>query len=217
LSVDRVEATFADGSVDVAVPVDGITALANRYGSAQPGGVDLELHGAFDSVETHSMVGPNATIANREILTSCPASPADRYPTVAPPTFTPAPTTTTLPSFPLEGDRPEDRAAIVAAYDLWFNGDISDEEKAAVLDDPTGVVEAQTVVDEAYGPTIDTAAAFVDSIEFIGEDEATVGFHIDVGGSRGFTEQGRAVRMDGTWRITRDTVCPLIALGGGYC
>ena len=208
-SIIEAQVTYPTGAVDVVAVEGGIVASAARLESeASAGEAEVTLidaQGGATVVVVPPWTGDAATCAS--------APPA--YPTV-----TPAPDSPEAPApDPLDGDRPEDRVAIVEVYAAWYDHSIPNDNKAALLDDPTGVIEAQDVVAEQFGDTIIEADAVVTGIEFVGDAEASVTFEIYVGDQQTpmFTTVGRAVLIDGTWRITRDTVCPLIAQGGGTC
>lgn len=199
---------------DQAAPVDGIVALALHLGDVADGPVTVNLTGADGTIETIELEAASGGL----YPTSCPQELAPPPPEGVPPETVPPETVPPEPAAgPLEGNRAADRAEIIEVYDFWFNADVPVAAKASALDDPTGVIEAQIAVLQEFGSLIADAEAIVDSVEFVSETEASVAFHIDRAGSTAITAIGRAVLLDGSWRVTRDTVCPLIELGAVTC
>jgi hypothetical protein len=58
----------------------------------------------------------------------------------------------------------------------------------------------------------------VDSITLVDETHADVVYSILFDGIPQYAERrGRAIKIDGTWMVSRDTVCALLTLGGITC
>jgi hypothetical protein len=58
----------------------------------------------------------------------------------------------------------------------------------------------------------------VDSVEIVDDTHANVVYSILFDGSPEFAlRPGEAVKIDGVWKVSRDTVCALLEIGGISC
>ena len=113
------------------------------------------------------------------------------------------------PSVPLtpDAERADDATEIRDTFAAFFEqGDMSALEGSDVLE-PSMQEGAETVPDGGVGVTVTIAA-----IRFTGTDEAQVDFLLDQGGVS-FTAptRGTAVRVDGRWLVSADTMCLLLS------
>ena len=100
------------------------------------------------------------------------------------------------------------RPAIARAFVRTFD---SDEDQ--LDDDLEDAVELGALLAQARGRGWLTAsfAARVDGIRFRSPDRAEVRFQILMNGNPMGSFQGSAVRRDGHWRVTRETIARLLA------
>jgi hypothetical protein len=125
------------------------------------------------------------------------------------------------PALPEPGEQPADAAAAEAAvrdsFDTIRAEDIA--ERLEVIDDVTGIEAAWAAI--AAGQYADAAAGATFTIrDFVFSSPTEAWFRYDIESSAGtFTDRyGRAVLGgDGTWLVTRDTVCQDLALAMAPC
>ena len=136
-------------------------------------------------------------------------------------TTTAAPTTTSttvadIPTEPIVPGEDPDADEIAALYDVVFDSATGYEEKAPLIDDPTGLestVEAYGVAGEGVGGIMLQAK----EAGFDG-DRATVIYDLLFAGNPFQPDQvGDAVRNDGTWQVTRDFFCSIMELARVPC
>ena len=195
-------------------PVNGYVVLAARHGSSPPGPVTLETYGP-DALLTATLAidEPSGYItAGDDLPTNCaptvatePAPPAAQEP---PPPPEPAPPT----------DADQARAAVIEVFERYNDGSRTPEERALDVDDPTGVAEAHHKINETYADRVAGARGSVVDVFFETPTRAAVTYRIDVQGSPLFTDRlGYAVQIDGVWKVTHETACNDIAMGGVDC
>ncbi len=127
--------------------------------------------------------------------------------TTAPATTTTAETTTTVAD---SGDSGPEVDEIVAAYEIVFSSETSYEEKAPLLDDPTGLEETvakyQKTGDSMGGVGLDAKSVTING------DTADVTYDLLFGGNPTYPNlKGDAVLIDGTWKVTREMFCSLMS------
>ncbi len=210
--VTNVRLAFSDGSTDEVAPQGGIAALTVPAPPSSPvteGGrtywidptplFEVSLEGGLDPVT----IGSDGEGSWDD--------PAFRAACTPPP-----------PALPAAGEQPADpvaaEAEITAAMTALYGAIGSDSVQSDLVDDPTGVTEAREQV-QAGGYAEDAAGAEVTIVElvFTAPDEAWFRYSIDTPGNDFDNRYGRAVVVDGVWKITRSTVCQDLSLAGGDC
>jgi hypothetical protein len=75
------------------------------------------------------------------------------------------------------------------------------------------------LVQQRFGGMASTATQTVDRIAFLSKTEASVWFSVWIGGGMQFqpSSRGRAVVEGGRWKVSRDTLCGLLARAGVPC
>jgi hypothetical protein len=137
-------------------------------------------------------------------------------------TPTTGPTATTVPATTVPATVPaiagSDAAAIRDLFLAWIN--------AQPKDDLEGIVEDFASIAETHrqGVAQHTEADLalysgrVDSVTMIDDTHADVRYTILHGGQPQFSMMpGQAIRIDGKWMVTRETVCELLTHGGLTC
>lgn len=128
------------------------------------------------------------------------------------------------PALPEPGEPPADPAAaeaeirdtMTALYGGGENRDVADV--LALLDDATGVEEARAQVSEgSFEEAASSAVPTIEELVFTSPTEATFRYRIDTDVTNLRDRYGRSVLIDGSWRITRDTLCQDLSLAGGDC
>lgn len=209
--VSEVAVEFDDGGSDRAAVVDGVAVLVvpglggdPDTGTGDPWlftqmlNFDLTLVGEGGSTTlARSEVG---TWDNPDFAASCEPPP---------------------PALPDPGEQPADPAAaeqeIRTTMTALYGGD-SDEDDDELVDDPTGVADArEQVAETGFEAEAASAVAVVEELVFTAPDEAWFRYRIETSGFDLTDRYGTAVVVDGTWRITRGTVCQDLAVAGGDC
>jgi hypothetical protein len=128
------------------------------------------------------------------------------------------------PSLPEPGEQPGDpaaaRAAIEDAFATAYSGGLgSDEAKRDAVEGSeglTGVMEE--IRNGTFAQQVKDATAKVTEIVFTSPTEAAVRYDINVANYSNFTDRiGKALFIDGRWKVARVTVCADISLASGNC
>ncbi|MGW3291813.1 hypothetical protein ACWDR3_45050 [Streptomyces sp. NPDC001002] len=134
----------------------------------------------------------------------------------APPTPSVAETTSAPASEPA-ATAPADPAAaerqVKANWEKFFDPKFSTKDKQAVLEDgdKMGPVLRAFNGDERGGQV----QAEVTTVEFTKADEATVTYNLTLNGATALPKaSGTSVEQDGTWKVSVNTLCALVALSG---
>jgi hypothetical protein len=162
-----------------------------------------------------------ATACSQSETAETPAAdlPLSTTTTAAPTTTTAAPVTTTMAA-PVTtttatdvgivpGDDP-DVDAVVLAYQIVFSSETGYEEKVPYLEEPDGLEETVAMYQET-GESMGGVALAASSVTING-DTADVTYDLLFGGTPTYPDlSGDAVLRDGTWKITRDMFCAMMA------
>jgi hypothetical protein len=197
--VTKVEAKWTDGFVDSMTPSQGWAAVA------------------------HNGTGGDATVTVSDgsgaVLATLPANQTANTPApsecVPPP---PAP-----PSLPPAGaEQPDDpvaaRAAITNAYQTVFTHGSDATLNATLMEDPDSLKDAVATTKSNFPEAVDTVTVDVGDIVFTSKTEAALYFELKYTGGALFGKQiGYAKLIDGTWKISHDTMCLVLGWGGGMC
>ncbi|HVM40306.1 MAG TPA: hypothetical protein VM618_05955 [Acidimicrobiia bacterium] len=125
------------------------------------------------------------------------------------------PSTTTSTQVGQPDDPEAARAEITAAFETFLDGTNPREERIAAVQDADELSETFTAAGEAEPPGVTGEVA---NIAFTGADSATVLFNILVNGTVALPNfPGEAVMVDGEWKVSRTTVCDLLAQSGVTC
>lgn len=200
---NAVTATFPDGASDQAAVANGVAVLAVP-GDRDPTTAVLDLAGVSDADAAQVGVSDLLGRVDDEYHTSCNPPP-------------PPP-----PPLPPAGEQPADPAAAEAqlrdVLAALFNSEQDLEQRLAFVDDTTGLADAFEQV--ATGPFADVAGTAVHTVQelvFTSPTEAWFRYSIDTSITGFANRYGRAVLVDGQWKITRQTVCQDLALATATC
>jgi hypothetical protein len=210
--VDRVEATFADGTVDSTDTTDGLALLAAPtaphheemvWTDRPPAGpaYTLTVHRGADVVQIASADVPFP--GEEDYRRDC-----------EPPTDLPEP-----------GEQPADPAAAEQAVRDAFAGAFDREDRVEGdrtwlqhLDSDAGVVEAiEVVLGGSFGSAAQSADYTMGDLVFTSPTEAWFTYDLFANSSNFNGRFGYAVDIDGTWKISRGVICQDLALAGAYC
>lgn len=131
------------------------------------------------------------------------------------------PTSTTaasveIPTTPLVPGADADADAIAALFAIVFDSATTFDEKAPLIDGPTGL-EAAVEGYRAAGDGVGGIGLEVTQTGVL-DDRASVVYDLLFGGSPFQTDQiGEAMRTDGTWVVSRDYFCSIVALARVSC
>jgi len=202
-----VEARFPNGTTDRAEAVGGLAVLA-AYADAIP--TDL----IDDVIEVSGLPGGAADAEDPAQVTSylqghgpCPGG------------------TTAGEVMPEPGEPPSDEVAARAAITDTFlaaYGGPGTEEKAHLYERPDVWLAANAAFrqNEEYLAMAETISAEVQEIVFTAPDRASVRFVLESSESGTPTpgeQVGEAVLIDGAWKVSIETSCGLLAMGGVEC
>lgn len=123
------------------------------------------------------------------------------------------------PTGPPPADRRAAREAVTAAYELVYTADqdIGSEERVAAIEDGASVLGVLEEIRELY-PDVGPVKLEIDKIIFLNDHEAAVRFDLLLDG-RPITAQtaGRALLVDGEWKMAKSTYCEVVGRGGIVC
>ncbi len=208
----NVSVQFADGSTDTAVPSNGVAVLTvpaaegpievNEGGGSYWRDPEPSFAVTIDGGASAGVVGSDGTgtWADNDYRDACSPPP---------------------PALPDAGEQPADpgaaRQAIEEAMDvLYGSSDVADRD--TLIDDPTGVADArQQVAEGSYAEQAASASAVVEELVFTAPGEAWFRYRIEAAPSVFDNRYGIAREVNGTWKITRDTLCQDLTLAGGDC
>ncbi len=208
-----VTVTFADGATDSATPQNGI-ALLTAPGLAPTEVVEDDYTYWVDSPPDFTVVfeggaEPVAVVDSGgvgmwndpEFRASCEPPP---------------------PALPDPGEQPADPVAagaeIAAAMTALYGADRAVDGDALYLVDATGVAEARAaVIEGGFKTEAASARPVVEDLVFTSPNEAWFRYRIDTDGVGLTNRFGIALLVDGSWRITRDTLCQDLSMAGGEC
>jgi hypothetical protein len=198
--VVKVEARWADGFVDSMAPNNGWAVVAHNGTSLDATVVALSSSGA--TLKTFATNGYGGYAQ----------PPAECVP---PPPAPPA-----LP--PAGAEQPDDPAAakqaITNAYQTVFTHGSDATLNASFMEDPDSLTSALATTKSNFPQAVDTVTVKVGDIVFTSKTEAALYFELNYQGGAEFGQQiGYAKLIDGTWKISHDTMCMVLSWGGGQC
>jgi hypothetical protein len=190
------------GATDEMTPIDGLAVVAVPDPAPEatapvPPGASLELVAG----------GVTTPLAIEEAFRSDPAC-------VPPP---PAP-----PALPAAGEQPADvdaaRAQVESAFQRAFGG-AGDEATSDAVDDPEGIDERREELRDRYPEMLGGRVGYeISDIVFTSPTHAAYYFRPVISDYAELPRQiGEARVVDGSWKITRSTVCSMFRLGGVSC
>ena len=145
------------------------------------------------------------------------AAPTTAAPTTAAPTTTEATTTTTeaAPVGIVPGEDP-DVDAVVLAYTIALDSVTDFEEKAPYVEDSADLEE--TVAEYLTNGQFVGGVGVLPTEVVIDGDTAVVTYDLLFGGNPAHPDRaGDAIKIDDTWKVTRESFCALMVLARGSC
>lgn len=126
----------------------------------------------------------------------------------------------TLPSAGV--DQPADPAAaeaeIEANLDSLYGNPDDDVDRSNVIDDASGLdVVRDQVEDNGFGDEAESATVTIQELVFTSPEEAVFRYTLTTSAANFGGQIGRARLLDGTWKITRGTLCQDLAKAGATC
>jgi hypothetical protein len=207
-SVTNVSVTFGDGSSDSVSPTNGV-ALLVVPGVGPASGPDDAWIGApvdfdvtfdeADGTDATTVDGARTGYNDPGFQQSCSPPP---------------------PELPAPGEQPADagadEAAIIELMSVIYGDDDGDNQER--IDDLTGVAEARDQIREGgFEEAAASAEAIVEELVFTSPTEAWFRYRIETTTGIFSERYGIAVLIDGTWKITRNTICQDLSMAGGDC
>jgi hypothetical protein len=209
--IATVRADFAAGGDDEMAPADGVVVLASP--------VEVDERDVPDVSGTLEARDGNGDVVASTDLRGLPGE--ERI--LSRPECAPRPPELPEPDGPPPENEAEARQAVIDAFTRVYTGDDpgGQSEGFADVDDPTGIAEAVEVVRQSFpGALTGTNTVRVDDVRFLNPTTAAVRYTIllpDYSIPEFPNRVGRAVLVDGSWKVTRDTICHDLALGGATC
>jgi hypothetical protein len=115
-------------------------------------------------------------------------------------------------------DRDVAEEAVEVAFETVFTTELPITERCDAIERGANLapVMEELRANRVAPQNVDVA---VDSIRFLSEDEAEVHFVLMSTrfGQSGLAQSGHAVRVDGEWKMARDTFCRLVGMVGVHC
>ncbi|PPJ36910.1 hypothetical protein C5E45_16825 [Nocardia nova] len=103
--------------------------------------------------------------------------------------------------------------AVSRNFERFFDGSTSADQKIALLEN--GPAFAAVIKAQADSPMAESASAKVTNVASISTDHADVTFDVLFNGTPALSgQQGGAVQIEGTWKVTAATFCALLTLEG---
>lgn len=126
------------------------------------------------------------------------------------------------PTLPDPGEQPDDPAAAEAgvrdAYIGAFDHSASAEDKQAAVAHLEDLASLMDQAAQSFPDAVATITVEVREVVFTAPDAASVRFELFYEGGAQFGEQiGKAVLIDGTWRVARETMCTVLGWAGVQC
>ncbi len=209
--VETVRVEYAAGGDDEMEPVGGVVVLAgpadgaNREAPSLGGRLEA-LDGDGEVVSSTDLRG----LPGEERILSQPEC-------------APRPPELPEPDGPPPADEETARQAVIDVFTRVYTGDDpgGQSEGFVDVDDPTGITEAVEMVRQSFpGAITGTNTVRVDEVRFLNPTTAAVRYTIllpDYSIPEFPSRIGEAVLVDGTWKVTRDTICHDLELGGVTC
>jgi hypothetical protein len=128
------------------------------------------------------------------------------------------------PTLPAPGEQPADpgaaRAAVTDAFTTAYAGGVgSDDAKRAAVQDGDALAETMDAARSGgFAQQVKDAHAVVTEVVFTSPTEAAVRYDIKIENYTNFDGRiGKAVLVDGRWKVARVTVCADLSLAGVTC
>ncbi len=103
--------------------------------------------------------------------------------------------------------------AVTVNFEKFFDGATSADQKIALLEN--GPAFADAIKAQADSPMAKSASAKVTNVALIDSDHADVTFDVLFNGKPALSgQQGSAINIDDTWKVTASTFCALLTLEG---
>ena len=142
-------------------------------------------------------------------------------PSAAALTYVAGPPQLPKPDGPPPRDKAKAREQVVQAVEVASAGASTKAERLARIDDSEGQEELrQEILVHFPSVPLDKVTARVDEVRFLNRTTASVRYTIIVPGYSipEFPNRiGRVILVDHTWKVTRETACEDLALGGVTC
>jgi hypothetical protein len=167
---------------------------------------------AYPTGATADFTQANEVLNTLRILPLPPATTA--VPTTPSPTTVIAPTTA-APFVPSTADEQAIRDLFVS----WQNGSNTDDDIRAIVEDADALLEfIHQGMAQHSAEDLAKYSGQVDAVRMIDAQHASVDYTLLWNGTPQFGRRtGTAVRIDGVWKVSRDTECALLALGNITC
>lgn len=204
-----VRATFPGGETDEMTPVEGLAVLV----APAARGVDLDaLDGVDDEVTLTALDAEGAEVGRAEVDWVA----YEERGTVEPDECTP-PTELPAPGEEQPADPAAAEAGVRATWDAAF-GQPARTPTGDLFDDPTGLDQAEAAFRARQGDEVLAGVTVpIDGVVFADAETAYVTYTVHVPALDLAYDDRFAVLVleDGTWKVTRDSVCALLSIGGG--
>lgn len=176
---------------------------------------DTEEVPALDNSARYAVVADLRTASGR-----IKAVGAEHAVTTSDPTCGLLPPLDEVPGQPRGAEPADPRAArlhIAQAYAVAYDYTQPVDRRTAAVDDARGLPDAVgQAVAGPFGSIALQAGAHVVAVSFTAPDQAVVAYELEVSGNP-WRRRGTASLVDGTWRVSRSTICADLALAEVHC
>ncbi len=225
--VGQVVVRFDSGATDRMAPVEGVAILAQQGSS----GAHVEARGRTgELLDTRVVPTPSGSCGesssaqsangSESVVSGCllPVTPGPIILTPAP-NFSPIPVAV-LPAPGVQPANPsEARARVIDAFTTAYKGDTSGSARAGAVDNNAGIAALlDKVAHGQYADPVKVSRVRVTQVVFTSPTEATALFDILLGSQVDFANRvGQAIAVNGTWKVTRSTICSDLARASAPC
>ncbi|MEY2452048.1 MAG: hypothetical protein QOD92_1622 [Acidimicrobiaceae bacterium] len=195
--VTTVRGTWPDGFVDEMAPENGWAIVAHT-----------------GATQVSALV---ALLADGSSLSLTNSQGSYMYPAKCSPPLPPPPE---LP--PAGQEQPADQAgattAVQTAYNTVWDHTTEPTSRSQYIEDQPSIQSAIDASKKNFPQAADTITVEVGEIRFLSTTEAALFFELKYDGGQLFGKQiGYAKLVDGTWKVSRDTMCMVLGWAGGQC
>jgi hypothetical protein len=110
------------------------------------------------------------------------------------------------------GNSANDKAQIKSAYEKFFSGKTSLDQRVALLQN--GAQFRSVIQAFASNPLAKNVSVAVSSVTLHGSNNAKVAYQVKFAGTSLPRQHGTAVRQGGVWKVGDASLCRLVSLGG---
>lgn len=121
------------------------------------------------------------------------------------------------PTGPPPTDEEGARAAVITAATAWSEAISAGGARFDLVDDPRGLDVALSDARRNFPREVASSTVQVRAVQFLDATHAQFSYSVTVAGTTFADLIGQAVLIDGTWKLTRETICNGLQLASATC